>query len=164
MTRPPSLILLLTCAVLAGGPVAVGCGGDDEAASATTSTAAETTTAGEEAESTDEIEIADFKFDPEAVTVEAGTKVTWTNGDEAPHTATADDGSFDTGTLDLDDSKPVTLDEPGTYSYLLPLSPVHEGNGRGALMRDHYPSQVVTVESGSESAGNYCSGGGSGRG
>ena len=80
-------------------------------------TAAETTTTGEAAESTDEIGIADFKFDPEAVTVEAGTKVTWTNGDEAPHTATADDGSFDTGTLDLDDSKPVTLDQPGTDSY-----------------------------------------------
>ena len=84
-------------------------------------------------ESTDEIDIADFKFDPEAVTVEAGTEVTWTNGDEAPHTATADDGSFDTGTLDLDDSKPVTLDQPGTYSYYCRFHPFMKGDGRGPV-------------------------------
>ena len=53
--------------------------------------------------STDAIEIADFKFDPETMTVEAGTEVTWTNSDDAPHTATADDSSFDTGDLDKGD-------------------------------------------------------------
>ena len=59
----------------------------------------------------------------ETITVDAGTKVTWTNGDEAAHTATADDGSFDTGTLDLDDPKAVSFDEPGTYSYYCRFHP-----------------------------------------
>ena len=53
---------------------------------------------------TTEVEISDFKFAPEAITVEAGDTVTWTSSDDAPHTATADDGSFDTGDLDKGDA------------------------------------------------------------
>ena len=41
----------------------------------------------------------DFAYAPEDLTVPAGTEVTFTNSDDAPHTATADDGSFDTDTL-----------------------------------------------------------------
>ncbi len=47
----------------------------------------------------------------------AGTTVTWTNQDDAAHTSTARDESFDTGTLDQGDAGDVTLDEPGTYDY-----------------------------------------------
>ncbi len=65
------------------------------------------------AESTNGIDIADFKYMPAVVTVSAGTKVTWTNSDDAAHTATADDDSFDTGDLDRGDSKSIVLDEPG---------------------------------------------------
>ncbi len=101
--------------------------------------AAETTTSAEEsateepasggsaAEEADAIEILDFKYDPETVTVEAGAEITWTNGDEAPHTATADDSSFDTGTLDLDDSGAAKFDEPGTYSYYCRFHPFMKG-------------------------------------
>jgi plastocyanin len=98
VTARSPLVLLLAVAALAGG-VAAGCGGDDGGAS------------------TDRVAIADFAFDPEPVTVDAGTKLTWTNEDEAPHTATADDGSFDTGTLKLADTGAVALDQPGTYTY-----------------------------------------------
>ena len=45
------------------------------------------------------INIAQFKFAPEALTVKAGAKVTWVNADAAPHTATASEDTFDTGTL-----------------------------------------------------------------
>jgi plastocyanin len=51
------------------------------------------------------------------VTVAAGSTLTWTNLDKAPHTATARDDSFDTGTLKKDDSADVVLDRPGTYEY-----------------------------------------------
>jgi plastocyanin len=128
-SRGSPAALLLICGLLAAAGVGAGCGEDEEP----TATAAQTTageanaTAGEaqaeNAEATDEVEISDFEFRPEAITVEAGTKVTWTNGDEAPHTATADDGSFDTGTLDLDDAAGVTLDEAGTYSYYCRFHP-----------------------------------------
>ena len=85
--------------------------------------------------STDLVAIADFAFDPETVTVDAGTKLTWTNDDEAPHTATADDGSFDTGTLKLDDTGAVAHRSTRHLYVLLPVSPVHEGNGGGPVGR-----------------------------
>ena len=75
------------------------------------------------AQSTDKVDIADFAFDPETITVKAGTKVTWTNSDDATHTATADDGSFDTGDLDKGDSKSVTFDKPGTFTYYCRFHP-----------------------------------------
>jgi plastocyanin len=81
-----------------------GCGGDDSASST-------------EDASAHSVEIADFEYAPEMLTVPAGTKVTWSNSDEASHTATADDGSFDTGTLRQDDEVGVVLDEPGAYTY-----------------------------------------------
>ena len=60
---------------------------------------------------------------PEAVAVEAGTEVTWTNSDDATHTATADDSSFDTGDLNEGDWASVTFDEPGTFSYYCRFHP-----------------------------------------
>jgi plastocyanin len=65
----------------------------------------------------DSVEIVEFEFDPEELTVPAGTTVTFTNQDKAPHTATADDSSFDTEELEKGDSAEETFDEPGTYSY-----------------------------------------------
>lgn len=65
-----------------------------------------------------DVEIRDFEFFPAKLTVDAGAEVTWTNRDSAPHNAVADDGAFDTGRIDQDDSVSVTLDEPGTYPYV----------------------------------------------
>ena len=58
------------------------------------------------------VEIKGFAFNPPTITVPAGTTVTWTNQDAAPHTATADDKSFDTGRLDQGKSASVTFDKP----------------------------------------------------
>ena len=65
----------------------------------------------------DSVEIVDFEFGPEEITVPAGTTVTFTNQDSAAHTATADDSSFDTKELGKGDSAEETFDEPGTYTY-----------------------------------------------
>jgi len=65
----------------------------------------------------DAVEIVEFNFEPEEITVPAGTTITFTNQDEAPHTATADDSSFDTKELGKGDSAEATFDEPGTYPY-----------------------------------------------
>jgi plastocyanin len=53
--------------------------------------------------------------------------VTWTNQDFAPHTATADDGSFDTGRLDQGETGSVTFDQPGTYTYTCTFHPNMKG-------------------------------------
>ena len=69
------------------------------------------------------VTIADFAFGPQELTVAAGTTVTWTNEDWAPHTATAEDGSFDSGHLDQGDSFEQTFDEPGTFGYYCSFHP-----------------------------------------
>ena len=101
----------IVCAGIAAAIAFSGCGGADSSSAAPATS------------STNEIDIADFKYMPDAVTVTAGTKVTWTNSDDAAHTASADDDSFDTGDLDQGDSKSITLDEPGMYSYFCRFHP-----------------------------------------
>ena len=73
------------------------------------------------------VEIADFAYDPDPVQVETGGKVTWQNMDSAPHTATADDGSFDTGTLEEGKLKSETFKKPGTYTYFCEVHPTMHG-------------------------------------
>ena len=72
------------------------------------------------------VEIRDFDFTPRDLTVAIGARVTWTNRDSAPHTATAK-GQWDTGTLDKGDSATLTFDQPGTYSYICTIHPSMKG-------------------------------------
>lgn len=57
------------------------------------------------------------RFDPQDLTFPAGTTVIWTNQGFLPHTVTADDGAFDSGTLNPGDTFQFTFDQPGTYPY-----------------------------------------------
>src|SRR5215210_8428678 len=57
------------------------------------------------------------------MTVAPGTTVTWVNDGEEPHTSTADDGTWDSGTLQPGESYSFTFDEPGDYSYLCEIHP-----------------------------------------
>ena len=61
--------------------------------------------------------ISGFKFGSPTVTVKVGDSVTWRNNDSTAHTATADDGGFDTGTIAAGDTAVVTFDTAGTYAY-----------------------------------------------
>jgi plastocyanin len=128
--RPRAQIaLVIACGAIAGGTVVAGCdsGDSDTAAAEATSSGMDSTAAspssGGAAESTETIDIADFKYDPETVTVKAGAELTWTNSDAAAHTATADDSSFDTGDLDKGDSKSVTFDNAGSFTYYCRFHP-----------------------------------------
>lgn len=69
------------------------------------------------------IDIVDFTFSPASVEVTEGTTVTWTNQDSAPHTATGDNGEFDTGQLAQGGSASVTFDTAGTYAYHCEVHP-----------------------------------------
>ncbi len=64
------------------------------------------------------VPIAGFAFAPKSLRVAVGAKVTWTNEDSAPHTATADDATaFDTGTLAQHASRTITFARAGTFTY-----------------------------------------------
>ena len=56
----------------------------------------------------------DNRFVPVTVTVQAGTTVAWENEGQAPHTVTANDRAFDSGTLDPGERFQITFDEVGT--------------------------------------------------
>jgi plastocyanin len=61
--------------------------------------------------------IKDYAYSEQTITVKVGEKVTWTNNDTVAHTATADDGSFDTGMIEPGQSGSVAFDTAGTYTY-----------------------------------------------
>ena len=73
------------------------------------------------------VTITDFEFTPATVTVNEGDTVTWTNEGPTPHTATAEDGSFDTGNLNKGESGSATFDTAGTISYICTPHPYMKG-------------------------------------
>jgi plastocyanin len=69
------------------------------------------------------IQIKNFAFAPQVLTVKPGTTVTWVNSDEDPHTVTANDKSFHSAALDTDDKFSFTFSKPGEYGYFCSLHP-----------------------------------------
>jgi plastocyanin len=99
-----SLVLLAAAAVLAAG------GGGTE----TTSTPVGTAT----------LELPkSYRFEPEAIEVDAGTTVTWNNRDDFPHNVHLLDGSDRTEELPVGASASITFEEPGTIEYECSLHP-----------------------------------------
>lgn len=72
------------------------------------------------------VEINGMKFVPASIQVAAGDTITFTNSDSAPHTATADNGAFDTGRLAKGQSKRVTV-KAGNHAYKCLLHPMMKG-------------------------------------
>ena len=58
-----------------------------------------------------------YAFSPATITVAPGTTVVWTNGTNAPHTVTADDGSWGSDVLNQGDTYSYTFQTPGVYAY-----------------------------------------------
>ena len=56
-------------------------------------------------------------FAPASISVFVGDTVTWKNDGATQHSATADDGSFDTGIFGAGQSRSQTFNSPGTFSY-----------------------------------------------
>lgn len=69
------------------------------------------------------VSMLDFSFSPASVTVKKGESVTWVNNGQAPHTATANDGSFDTGLLTAGQSGTVTFNNAGSFDYVCVVHP-----------------------------------------
>ena len=63
------------------------------------------------------VDIAGFAFSPQTITVGVGDTITWSNADAQSHTATANDGSFDTGTIHGSTSASVKFTTAGTFAY-----------------------------------------------
>jgi len=135
---------LLTAALVALSLGLVACGGsgsDSSSSTATETTSEEAGGSGSgEAESTEsepapsgeaakseKVQIVEFTYEPDPVVVQVGGKVIWQNEDTAPHTATADDGSFDTGTIEKGKLGSATFKEAGTFTYHCEIHPTMHG-------------------------------------
>ncbi|HET9197542.1 MAG TPA: cupredoxin domain-containing protein, partial [Solirubrobacterales bacterium] len=97
-----------------------------ETAEGTESTESEPAPSSEAAKS-EKVDIVEFTYQPDPVVVQAGGKVIWQNQDAAPHTATADDGSFDTGTIEKGKIGSESFKEAGTFTYFCEIHPTMHG-------------------------------------
>ena len=120
--RCAQAVLLLTAVV--------GCGSTPDGAPAPKATeaaapAATVTQAAAPAEAAAQVGIDNFAFSPREITVAAGTRVTWVNHDDVPHTATSSvkPRTFDSGALDTDDTFSFVFTTPGTFDYFCAVHP-----------------------------------------
>jgi len=75
-----------------------------------------------------QIGIDNFAFAPPSLTVKAGTKVTWVNGDDVPHLIVSIQQAFkQSPVLDTDQRFTATFSTPGTYDYFCALHPKMQG-------------------------------------
>jgi plastocyanin len=74
------------------------------------------------------VSMADLAYSPAQLEVPAGTTVTWTNDDEAPHTVTFDgDAIADSDQLEPGADFSATFDKAGTYTYICAIHPDMKG-------------------------------------
>jgi plastocyanin len=71
--------------------------------------------------------VQDFMFRPTRIEVAAGTTVVWTNGGQVVHTVTAEDGSFDSGLIEVGERRGLTFARPGTYAFRCTPHPFMRG-------------------------------------
>jgi plastocyanin len=77
------------------------------------------------AAATTQVVIDNFAFSPREITVTPGTRVTWVNHDDVPHTATSSvkPRTFDSGALDTDATFSFVFKAAGTYEYFCAVHP-----------------------------------------
>jgi plastocyanin len=73
------------------------------------------------------VNIDNFAFAPAALTVTAGTTVTWKNEDDSPHRIGDKNGTFKSAALDTDDTFSHTFAAPGEYPYICTIHPYMVG-------------------------------------
>jgi plastocyanin len=70
------------------------------------------------------VDIRDFAFSPNPIEIAVGDTVTWTNQDQVPHTATAEDrGVLQSGTISPGASFSQTFETAGEFPYFCEFHP-----------------------------------------
>jgi plastocyanin len=84
-------------------------------------------TANDQPRAANAVKVDNFVFGPQTITVPVGATVTWTNGDDIPHTAVSTDGVFKSKVMDTDEKFSYTFTKAGTYSYYCSIHPKMTG-------------------------------------
>ena len=102
--------------------------------------------------------INNHAFDPAQLSIASGTTLTIVNIDPVKHTATADNGLFDTGVLEPGESFEIYFEGSGTVTYHCELHPdmkgsiiVGEGGGGADTTAPKQTAEEVPDEPSSES-------------
>lgn len=73
------------------------------------------------------VEIKGFQFEPAELAVAPGDTVVWINRDFVPHTATAEDSAWDSGSLDEDAAWQMIAATQGRQPYACRFHPAMKG-------------------------------------
>jgi plastocyanin len=76
-----------------------------------------------QAQEVNAVTIKNFMFSPMAITVKAGSTVTWKNLDGEPHTVVNDAGLFRSAALDQNETFQYKFDKPGVYKIFCGIHP-----------------------------------------
>ena len=87
-----------------------------------------------QAEGTASVAAVDDEFRPTQLTVTLGTTVVWTNQGQNPHTVTAADRAFDSGTLERGQTFSVTFEEAGEVPYYCQIHGEPGSGMRGVIV------------------------------
>jgi plastocyanin len=80
-------------------------------------------TAPAQAEAPAEVNMAGSTFAPADIDLKVGDTITFVNDDQIAHTATADGGAFDSGTMEPGATFDFTAEKAGTISYVCQFHP-----------------------------------------
>ena len=74
------------------------------------------------------VQISNFTFNAQVLTVKPGTTVTWTNADDIPHSVVSKDGLFRSKVLDSGDKFSFTFAKAGQFGYFCSIHPHMTGS------------------------------------
>ena len=93
------------------------------------------------------VEMVDFLYNPDPLEVHVGDTVTFVNKDAAPHTATAEDKSWDSGNMNQGDEWTLKVDETGEIPYIC----IYHPDMTGTLIVKDKDEKLAPVGASSES-------------
>jgi plastocyanin len=73
------------------------------------------------------VQIKNFEYVPQNVTIHAGEEITFVNDDDEAHTVSATDKTFDSGGLDTNQKWQYVFKTPGKFNYFCEMHPYMKG-------------------------------------
>jgi len=94
-------------------------------------------------------------FSPETVKIGLDTSVTWTNNDGTTHTATSNNGFFNTGNISAGQEDTVEFESAGTYRYHCNLHAHMTGSVKVRMARSGSPEGGWMIQWASPSSSGF---------
>lgn len=73
------------------------------------------------------VTLENMQFNPPQLSVHRGDRIVWVNKDLFPHTATAENKTFDSGAIAAGSSWSYVADKPGKFGYSCTFHPTMKG-------------------------------------